>query len=101
MVCYILPLTVGLISALRRKALGKHDIEGFWLNLMFLGAALFGVIDHWWNGELFLIGANWMMDLGLGATITAGVLISWKFIVYKNTMVNTTVTMGRLTGTHK
>jgi hypothetical protein len=48
---------------------------------MFLGAAIFGVIDHLWNGELFLISTNWIMDLALGFTITGGIIGSWGLIV--------------------
>ena len=44
---------------------------------MFYGGALFGVIDHWWNGELFLISENIISDLLLGVTIVAIILISW------------------------
>ncbi len=55
MVCYLVPLTVGIVTALRRKAMHRKDKEGFWLSLMFGGASIFGVVDHLWNGELFLI----------------------------------------------
>ena len=49
MVCYIVPLAAGIITAIRRRALHRKDKEGFWLNLMFAGASLFGVVDHLWN----------------------------------------------------
>lgn len=48
---------------------------------MFLGAAFFGIIDHLWNGELFLISQNWMMDLALGFTITGGIIGGWGLII--------------------
>jgi hypothetical protein len=47
---------------------------------MFLGGALFGIIDHLWNGELFLISKNWIMDLSLGFVITSGIMGSWGII---------------------
>ena len=53
-----------------------------WLNLMFLGGAIFGFLDHLWNGELFLIGPNLFSDLALGFTITAGIIGSWGIINY-------------------
>jgi hypothetical protein len=86
MVCYIIPLATGLVTAARRKALHRKDNEGFWLSLMFAGASVFGVIDHLWNGELFLIGPNIVSDLALGAVITTGVFASWGVLVRKETI---------------
>ena len=76
MVCYAIPLAAGIINAVRRKTFRKEDKEGFWLSLMFAGASVFGVVDHLWNGQLFLIGPKIVSDLALGATITAGVFVS-------------------------
>lgn len=53
----------------------------FWLMLMFYGASLFGLIDHLWNGELFLISKDWLKDLSLGIVITETILIAWKIIL--------------------
>jgi hypothetical protein len=47
------------------------------LNLMFYGASIFGVIDHLWNGELFLISPNLTKDILLGVVITACVWGIW------------------------
>jgi len=79
MVCYIVPTVATVIQFIRRK--NNKDKHEYWLNLMFLGAALFGVIDHLWNGELFLISTNWLMDLALGFTITGGIIGSWGLLV--------------------
>lgn len=80
MVCYIIPTTAALIEYIRNRKI-KQKPHKNWLNLMFLGGALFGIIDHLWNGELFLISANWVSDLTLGFTITAGIIGSWGLIV--------------------
>jgi len=88
MVCYIVPLIATFIVYAKRKMGKSGGVHGFWLNIMLLGAALFGGIDHLWNGELFLISANWMMDLALGVTITAAVFGSWGVIVYKENIEN-------------
>jgi hypothetical protein len=48
---------------------------------MLYGGALFGVIDHLWNGELFLISGNIVSDLLLGVVITAFIIISWAAIL--------------------
>jgi hypothetical protein len=48
---------------------------------MFYGGSLFGVIDHLWNGELFLVYENWVKDLSLGVVITVGIIMAWKGIL--------------------
>lgn len=53
----------------------------FWLNLLLLGGAIFGVVDHLWNGELLLVSENWMMDLALGFVITAAIFGTWAAVV--------------------
>jgi hypothetical protein len=78
MVCYIVPTIATLIEFIRSRH--KKDQRNHWLNLMFLGGALFGIIDHLWNGELFLISTNWVMDLSLGFVITGGIIGSWGVI---------------------
>jgi len=77
MVCWIVPTAATIIEFLRERKNKSHKNS---LNLMFLGGALFGMIDHLWNGELFLISKNWMMDLALGFTITGGIIGSWFMI---------------------
>ena len=91
MVCYAIPTIATVIEFLRQRKLKRKDIK---LNLMFLGGALFGLIDHWWNGEIFLISENWIMDLALGFTITGGILGSWGIII---SMPRITGFMRRLT----
>ena len=48
---------------------------------MFYGGALFGVIDHFWNKELFYISENIFSDLTLGVVITAGIVVFWKLMI--------------------
>jgi hypothetical protein len=45
-----------------------------------VGGAIFGVVDHWWNGELFFIGENALMDITLGITITIAIVAIWAVI---------------------
>ena len=82
MVCYIIPTTAAVIEFIRNRKIKEKTPHKNWLNLMFLGGALFGIIDHLWNGELFLISANWVMDLALGFTITGGIVGTWGLVVY-------------------
>jgi hypothetical protein len=49
--------------------------------MLLAGGALFGVVDHLWNGELFLFSGNLLSDLLLGATITATIVAAWAVIV--------------------
>ena len=78
MVCYAVPTIATIIEFLRQRKVKRKNYK---LNLILLGGALFGLIDHWWNGELFFISENWLMDLALGFTITGGILGSWGIIV--------------------
>ncbi|MCX6694908.1 MAG: hypothetical protein NTU61_01240 [Candidatus Altiarchaeota archaeon] len=83
MVCYAVPATAAIaVYALRKtnsSIKGKTDY--YLLNLLLLGASIFGFVDHLWNGELFLISEKPLMDLALGATITLTVFASWGIIV--------------------
>ena len=77
--CYIAPVIGALVTS---AAWGKtKSVKVWWLTLLFCGGALFGVIDHLWNGELFLISENIVSDLLLGVTITAVILIVWGVMV--------------------
>jgi hypothetical protein len=81
MVCYIVP-TVAAIAHffMRKKFVSMNNKHHAWLNLLFLGGAVFGFVDHLWNGELFY-GGNLVMDLALGVVITLAILLVWKIIV--------------------
>ncbi|MEW6592766.1 MAG: hypothetical protein AB1305_03695 [Candidatus Hadarchaeota archaeon] len=76
MVCYAVPLAAAVISTVVWFS-QKRGSSGWWLNLMLYGAALFGVVDHLWYGELFLIGADPLKDLMAGAAITTAVFGAW------------------------
>ncbi len=73
--CYVAPIMGAVItSALWSKT---KSVKVWWLTLLFGGGALFGVTDHLWNGELFLISENIVSDLLLGIAIIAVILVSW------------------------
>jgi hypothetical protein len=50
------------------------------LFLMLLGGAIFGVVDHAWNGELLNIGADPVPDILLGVAITLTTFAIWAAI---------------------
>jgi hypothetical protein len=77
--CYLGPTTAAIVTTFMWKS--KRTSSMFWLMLMFYGAALFGVIDHLWNGELLLISENWVKDVALGVVITIGIILAWKAVL--------------------
>ena len=79
MVCYAVPTVAAIVhGVIRKKKISwKSNVHHLWLSLLFSGAAIFGLIDHWWNGELFLIGENIFIDILLGVTITIACVIIW------------------------
>ena len=83
MVCYTVPIIAAIAhSILRRNISGwKKSIHHFWLSLLLAGGAIFGAVDHWWNGELFLIGKEPLIDIMLGVTITVAIFVVWAVIV--------------------
>jgi len=76
MVCYTIPLAAAIISSVVWGTRQKGP-AGWWLSLMLYGGAIFGVIDHLWHGELFLMGEAPFADLLLGSTITAMIFAGW------------------------
>ena len=77
--CHVVPMAGALITSfILRK---KKDQKIWWLNLMFYGGALFGLIDHVWNKELFLVSEHLVKDLGLGIVISIGIVASWLVIL--------------------
>jgi len=77
--CYAAPLVGAVVTTMAWSK--TKNVKVWWLMLMFYGGALFGVVDHLWNGELFLISKNIVSDLLLGVAITAIILISWGITV--------------------
>ena len=77
--CYTIPLAAALTTSFIWKK--KMAVKLWWLILMFYGGSLFGIIDHLWNQELFLISKNWVKDLCLGGVITAGIILLWGILL--------------------
>lgn len=79
MVCYTVPLAAAIGHYVMRRNIvsWKENANHLWLSLLLAGGAIFGLVDHWWNGELFYIGENIIMDLLLGITITISIFVIW------------------------
>jgi hypothetical protein len=88
MVCYSIPTAAAiLLNFVRGKKTSWKDSPKYRsLNLLLFGGAIFGVVDHIWNGELFLIGPNILSDLALGFAITAAIIGVWGVMVYLEEM---------------
>ena len=86
MVCYTVPLIAAIshFFMIRNITSLKNSINQRWLGLLLAGGAIFGLVDHWWNGELFLLGENILFDLMLGVTITIAIVIVWAVIIKLN-----------------
>lgn len=76
--CYVIPVGGAIVSSLMYRK--NKEVKMRWLNLMFYGGAIFGVIDHLWNGELFT-SPNIIKDLSLGVVISVAILAAWFLIV--------------------
>ncbi len=73
--CYTVPTLGAMVTSAawlrtRNPKLGR-------LNLLFWGGAVFGIIDHLWNGELLAFSGNLASDLMLGVAITGVILAVW------------------------
>jgi hypothetical protein len=80
MVCYVVPLVVAVAVSVV-WGLSRQGAKGFWLSLLLYGGSVFGVVDHVWHGELFLISSNWSADLALGGVITGAMFGAWGFTI--------------------
>ena len=90
MVCYAIPTVAAIIHHVTRKNIvgWKTSIHQLWLTLLLVGGAIFGIVDHLINGELFLIGEDIGFDLLLGVTITIVTIAVWAIIVIVDKKVN-------------
>lgn len=70
--CYTVPLLAAGIHYIMRKRNGWNDKYNKILNLLFVGGAIFGVVDHAWNKELFVFSLH---DVLLGVVITMSIVL--------------------------
>ncbi|MCK4912197.1 MAG: hypothetical protein KAS05_00575 [Candidatus Omnitrophica bacterium] len=85
--CHVVSIVAAAATSLAWKK--SKNIKILWLTLMFCGGAMFGIIDHLWNGELFLISANTPKDLILGVLIVATTTLLWAIILLLDRLKNT------------
>ena len=84
MVCYAVPTVAAIAHFIMRKNITswKGNTYHLWLSFLLAGGAIFGLVDHLWNGELFLIGENLLLDIMLGISITVAIIVIWVVMTY-------------------
>lgn len=79
--CYIVPLTIILIINGLQKYKKIFITHLDRLNLLMFGGVTMLIVDHLWNGELFLVGPNTVRDLALGFAMSGVIIIAWTLNV--------------------
>ena len=79
--CFAVPLIGAIMCHAWRTHGHEKQPKYFWLNLMLFGGSIFGVVDHLWNGELFMLSPNLAMDLALGVAITITIVAAWALVI--------------------
>ena len=75
---YVVSAIAAAVTSVQNR---KKQDEGIkQLGLLFWGGAVYGVVDHLWNGELFLVSAHPIKDMLLGFTITGCLFLSWLVV---------------------
>ena len=84
MVCYVIPTIAAIGHYILRRNIRswRENTYQIWLSLLLAGGAIFGIVDHLWNGELLLIGENILSDIMLGISITITIFIIWAVLLY-------------------
>lgn len=76
--CYTVPAAAFVChKILQRKNRKLQNASQHRLSLLLFGGAIFGLVDHAWNGELLFGTEGLVMDLLLGVTITASIFAVW------------------------
>ncbi|MFH1876613.1 MAG: hypothetical protein ABH865_06960 [Candidatus Omnitrophota bacterium] len=76
--CHAVPGASAVVTSLIWSK--TRNTKTLWLSLLFWGAALFGVVDHLWNGEFFLV-KDLAADMLLGFTITGLTFLFWVVLI--------------------
>lgn len=85
--CYIVPAVLAVVFAVFKNKISIVDKKYLsWLNLLYFGGAVFGIVDHAWNNELFVFSVK---DFFLGILIVLSITLSWLiFILYDKYFIN-------------
>jgi hypothetical protein len=78
--CFTIPTAGAIVASLVSRRTGSAPLR--WLCFMLWGGAVFGIIDHLWNGELFVVPTHVGSDLALGIAITLSIVALWGVAVF-------------------
>ena len=83
MVCYAVPTAVAIAHFIIRRNITnwKGNKYHLWLSFLLAGGAIFGLVDHLWNGELLFIGEYFLLDILLGVAITFTIVVIWAVMI--------------------
>jgi hypothetical protein len=83
MVCYVVPTAAAIAHFIMRRNITslKGNTYHLWLSFLLGGGAIFGLVDHFWNGELFLTGEYLLLDIMLGVSITFAIVVIWAILI--------------------
>lgn len=79
--CYTIPVSAAIIVLAAKKKIKTKTPYFSWLSLLLWGGSIMLIVDHLWNGEIFLIGKDITKDLMLGIAMTAVTFIVWGIMV--------------------
>lgn len=80
--CFVIPSLAALAHHVARQQVPswREDRGQESLNRLLLGGAVFGLVDHAYNGELFMFGEDIVSDLLLGVLITVSIVAVWAVL---------------------
>jgi hypothetical protein len=81
MVCYSIVLGAAIAVHSRRNRMSDMLPQIGVLSLLLWGGATALIIDHFLNGELFMIGGDILWDLFVGVAMTAIIFVIWSIYV--------------------
>ena len=83
MACYIVPAAAFVIHKIIQRKNPKLQTQNHTnLSLLLGGGAIFGLVDHAWNGELLFGKQGLLLDLALGVAITVSIFTVWGIMVF-------------------
>ena len=83
MACYIVPAAAFIIHKVFQRKNPKLNTQNHNnLSLLLGGVAIFGLVDHAWNGELLFGKEGLLLDLALGLAITATIVVVWGAMTF-------------------
>jgi len=81
MVCYSVVLGAAIIAQGLKGKIENRVPHTNVLSLMLWGGSIALIIDHFVNGELFILSGNLLWDLLVGSAMALGIILIWALYV--------------------